>query len=62
MPEVRVRLVAWRVQPVVMADDGESLTPVPVEAVEIPASQWEAFKAGGDAAALHSIQEQLDSR
>lgn len=57
----RVRVVAWRVQPVVMADDGENLTPINVQAVEIPAAEWGAFKAGGDDEALASIREQISA-
>ena len=47
MSNPRVRVVAWRVQPVVMADDGENLPPVNVQPVEIPAREWQAFKDGG---------------
>lgn len=59
----RMRLVGWNVQPVVMADDGENLTPIKIEggAVFIPAVGWEAFKAGGDAEALAAIREQIES-
>jgi hypothetical protein len=32
--------VGWTVQPVLMADDGENLTPVPVAPQMIPAAQW----------------------
>ena len=56
----RLRVVAWRVQPVVMADDGENLTPVNVQPVEIPAREWQAFKDGGDEEALASIREQVE--
>ena len=34
----RIRLVGWQVQPVVMADDGENLTPVQVSGRMIPAA------------------------
>lgn len=57
----RLRVVAWRVQPVVMADDGENLTPVNVQPVEIPAREWQAFKDGGDEEALASIREQVEA-
>lgn len=56
----RLRLVGWRVQPVVMADDGEHLTPVSVGAVEIPAAQWQAFKDGGDVEAIDHLREQVE--
>lgn len=55
----RLRVVGWNVQPVVMVDDGEDLTPLTVEHRMIPASQWAEFKNGGDAAALDSVREQL---
>lgn len=60
MSERRARLVGWRVQPIVMADDGDTLTPVPVQPVEIPAAQWQEFKDGGDDNALVQVQAQLD--
>lgn len=55
----RIRVVGWNVQPVVMLDDGESLTPVQVAPNMIPAAQWQAFKDGGDAEAIASIKEQV---
>lgn len=55
----RVRVVAWRVQPIVMVDDGDELVPIPVQPTDIPASQWQAFKDGGDAFAIEQIQEQV---
>lgn len=56
----RVRVVGWRVQPVVMVDDGENLTPVNVQPVEVPAREWQTFKDGGDEEALASIREQVE--
>lgn len=55
----RVRLVAWRVQPIVMADDGDQLVPIPVQPADIPASQWQDFKDGGDELAIDQIREQF---
>ncbi len=55
----RVRVVAWIVQPVVMADDGDNLTQLQVQPVTIPAAAWDDFKAGGDEAAINSISDQL---
>ena len=55
----RVRLVAWRVQPVVMVDDGDQLVPVDVAPVDVPASEWPAFKSGGDVDALGQLEVQL---
>jgi hypothetical protein len=47
------------VQPVIMADDGDNLTEIQVGASMVPAAQWQAFKGGGDEAALDSIREQV---
>jgi hypothetical protein len=56
-----MRLVGWNVQPVIMADDGENLTAVPVAATMIPAAGWEEFKAGGDEAALEDLRTQIQN-
>lgn len=56
----RMRLVGWNVQPVVMADDGENLTPVQIGPQTIPAADWQAFKDGGDTQALASLREQIE--
>jgi hypothetical protein len=57
-----VRIVSWRVQPIVMSDDGDNLTPINVQAIDIPAKDWDEFKAGGDEAALDSIRQQLNAQ
>lgn len=57
---IRMRLVGWNVQPVVMADDGENLTPVQVSSQMIPAAAWEDFKAGGDQDALEALREHVE--
>lgn len=56
----RMRLVGWEVRPVVMVDDGENLTPVPVQPVTISAEQWEGFKAGGDEQSLDQLRSQVE--
>ena len=56
----KMRLVGWNVQPVVMADDGENLTPVNVGARMIPTAQWQAFKDGGDVTALEQVRVQIE--
>lgn len=58
---IRMRLVGWNVQPVVMADDGENLSPVQVGGQMIPAAGWEDFKAGGDERALDALRAQVES-
>jgi hypothetical protein len=55
-----MRLVGWQVQPVVMADDGDNLTPVNIGPQMIPAAQWQAFKDGGDVQALAHIRQQIE--
>jgi hypothetical protein len=58
----RLRVVGWRVQPILMADDGEHLTPLTVDGQVIHAAAWDAFKAGGDEEALSAIREQIEHR
>ena len=55
-----MRVVGWQVAPVIMKDDGENLEAVPVQSQLIPAAQWEAFKAGGDDAALERVRAQIE--
>lgn len=57
---IRMRVVGWNVQPVVMADDGENLTAVEVTAQMIPAAQWQRFKDGGDEEALAALRYQVE--
>jgi hypothetical protein len=57
----RMRLVGWQVQPIVMADDGENLTMVNVQGAQILAADWQAFKDGGDAAALEQVRRQVET-
>jgi len=57
---VRMRVVGWRVQPVIMKDDGEQLEAVEVQGAMIPASGWQAFKSGGDEAALERVRGQIE--
>ena len=56
----RVRVVGWKVQPILMADDGEHLTPLNVSATMIPAADWDSFKAGGDEKALEQVRAQME--
>lgn len=56
----RMRLVGWRVQPVVMSDDGENLTSVDVAPVVIPAANWQAFKDGDDDQALAQVRAKIE--
>ena len=56
-----MRVVGWQVQPVIMADDGDNLTPVQIAAQMVPAAAWDAFKSGGDHDALESIRAQIEA-
>lgn len=57
----RVRVVGWNVQPIVMVDDGEHLTPVQVGAQMVPSIGWDEFKQGGDDLAIESIRDQIEA-
>ena len=57
----RMRVVGWRVQPVIMKDDGEQLEAVEVQGAMIPASGWQAFKDGGDDTALEQVRAQVET-
>ena len=61
MSAPRMRLVGWKVTPVVMLDDGDTLSPLPVESQTILAAQWAEFKDGGDERALTLLREQVDA-
>jgi hypothetical protein len=58
---MKSRVVGWRVQPIVFADDGETLQPVNVNPTEIPAADWPAFTRDGWKAALADIDEQVQA-
>jgi hypothetical protein len=57
----RMRVSGWIVQPEVYADDGEILEPVATQPMKLTTKQWEAFKAGGDDAALMQIRAQIEA-
>lgn len=57
----RMRLIGWNVQPVVMIDDGENLTPTQIAPQMVHATAWQAFKDGGDAEALDLIRQQVEA-
>jgi hypothetical protein len=56
-----MRLVGWKVQPVVMRDDGENLADIEMQGAMIPAKDWQAFKDGGDAQALEQVRVQVEA-
>lgn len=53
----RPRIVSITVQPVVLMDDGVTLTPLPVAPVEVPAHVWDTFASGGLAAIQAQVEE-----
>jgi hypothetical protein len=55
-----MRVVGWQVLPVIVADDGENLEAVQVQPQMIPASQWQAFKDGGDRDGLARLRAQVE--
>jgi hypothetical protein len=55
-----MRLIGWNVQPIVMADGGEFLTPVETSVVHIPAGRWPWFKGGADERALEGVRRQVE--
>ena len=57
----RARIVKWMVQPVVMVDDGDNLHELNVEAVAIPAAEWETFCATGWREAVEHIRAQVET-
>lgn len=56
----RMRVIGWKVQPVIMRDDGETLEDVEVKGVLVPVKQWAGFKNGGDEQALAGIRRQIE--
>ena len=61
MSNLKMRLVGWSVQPIIMSDDGINLTPVEVHAQILPAAQWDSFINGGYTTALESIRTQIET-
>lgn len=57
----RLRVVGWNVQPIVMVDDGDNLTPLKIDPQMIPAAAWDEFKSGGDDASLTPLREQIEA-
>lgn len=56
----RMRVVGWNVQPVVMVDDGDNLTPVQVQPLQVPQADWQAFVDGGWQSSLETVREQVE--
>lgn len=58
--KLKMRLVGWNVQPIIMADDGENLMPVQSTGDTILAADWATFKDGGDEAALERLRKEIE--
>lgn len=58
----RVRLVKVIVQPVVVVDDGETLTEHVADPLVVPAKEWGAFDSEGFQRAMAGLSEQLLSQ
>lgn len=56
----RIRVVQYVVQPVVVVDDGENLTPLEVQPIPVPAARWAEFVQGGLDQALTALQAQIE--
>lgn len=57
----RVRVVQYVVQPILVADDGENLTPLEVKPMTVPAAAWAAFVESGLGDALAKLEADLNA-
>lgn len=55
----RLRVVGYLIQPQLMADDGETLTPLPVQPVTIPAADWANVREVV-AAGIEQLRQQVE--
>lgn len=58
---MKLRAVQFIVTPVLVADDGETLTPVPAEPITVPASAWPTFATDQWPKALAEAEAQLNA-
>lgn len=56
----RLRVVAVAVQLQAFVDDGDNLTPLPVDSIVVPFAQWEQFAAEGFAQAVDGLRQQVE--
>lgn len=61
LPRKRVRLVQVVVQPVLVTDDGETLAPLQVEPIPVPANEWNTFVETGLTEALAGLEERVNA-
>jgi hypothetical protein len=55
----KLRVVSVTVQVEAVIDDGDHLTPVPIQPARIAAKDWDAWAAQGLAASLEVLEAQL---
>lgn len=59
---MRVRIISVMVQPNIVLDDGENLTPQPVKPLTVLWRDWPEFAARGLQEALQQMQEQIQKQ
>lgn len=57
----RVRLVGVMVTPIVLVDDGDSLKPLQIEAVQVSAEDWPTYATGGFQEAMAQLQAEVEA-
>lgn len=57
----RLRLVKVLVQPVIVVDDGETLTEQPVQPIAVEAADWPTFPTRGLPAAIADLEAKLNA-
>jgi hypothetical protein len=56
----RLRVVGYQVRLVAFSDDGDELTAVNAQPLEIPAAQWHEFVTSGLGQAIESVRVQIE--
>lgn len=56
----KLRLLKVLVQPVFVADDGETLTEIPTQPVEVPAAEWPSFATGRYVEGFEALRQQVE--
>lgn len=55
----KLRVIKMVLQPVVVLDDGETLTEIEVQPIVVPWKAWDAYVNGGLAEAMAQLEAQL---
>lgn len=58
----RLRIVAVVVQVEAFADDGDELTPLPIQPMRIPIARWADFAAGGFDQSIVDLRTQIEQQ